>query len=171
MSVEARMKDLLARMDFDFSQFTMDSFTTWVQQQVGRKIRFVLWEMPPGMFGVWLSDAEEPVEYVFIDKNVSPLHQAHIQLHELGHIVCGHPTMRLTKTQMSDLLTQAEQEPSILKTALLRSPAKEELEQEAETFAALIQHQVISHERLQQLSVAASSNEQVVDHLQSLELI
>lgn len=171
MNIEARMKAVLDKLDFDFSRFTMDDFVAWIQARTGRAISFIPWDMPPGMFGVWMSDADEPVEHVFIDKNASPLHRVHIQLHELSHIICGHPTARLTKAEMQDLLLKAVQDPNVLNEVLLRAPAKIELEQEAEILAALIQHQVIGHQRIQQLSVAASSNENVIDHLQSLGLV
>jgi hypothetical protein len=170
MSVEARMKALLDSLDYDFSRFTMDDFIDWVQAYKGRRISFIPWDMPPGMFGVWMSDADEAVEHVFIDKNTPPLHKVHIQLHELGHIVCDHPTARLTKAEMQTLLLQAVENPDILSEVLLRAPAKKEMEQEAEMLAALIQHQVIAHKRMQQLSIAASSNESVIDHLESLGL-
>ena len=62
MTVEAKMKAVLDELDFDFSQFTMDSFVDWIERSRGRKIRFIHWEMPPGMFGVWMSDADEPIE-------------------------------------------------------------------------------------------------------------
>ena len=165
------MKAVLDNLDFDFSQFTMDSFVDWIERDRGRKINFILWDMPPGMFGVWMSDADEPIEHVFIDKDTPPLHRGHIQLHELSHIICTHPTTRLDKTKMQELLLKAAQDPGVLNEVLLRTPAKKELEEEAEVMAALIQHQVIKHERFQQLSVAASSNEGVIDHLQSLGLV
>ncbi len=171
MDIEARMKAVLDKLDFDFSKFTMDSFVAWVQERTGRAIHFIPWDTPPGMFGVWISDADEPVEHVFIDKSASPLHRVHIQLHELSHIICGHPTARLTKVEMQNMLLEALQKPAVLNEVLLRAPAKKELEQEAEMLAALIQYQVIEHEHIQQLSVAASSNENVVDHFNSLGLV
>lgn len=171
MTIEARMKAVLDKLDFDFSQFTMDSFVDWIERRSGRKINFIQWEMPPGMFGVWMSDADEPFEHVFIDKNVPPMHQVHIQLHELSHIICAHPTARLSRDEMGSLLLKAVEDPGVLNEALLRAPAKKELEEEAEIMAALIQHQVIKHECLQQLGVAASSNEGVLDHLHSLGLV
>ena len=171
MNIEARMKAVLGKLDFDFSRFTMDEFVAWIEARRGREISFIPWDMPPGMFGVWMSDADDPVEHVFIDKNAPSLHKVHIQLHELSHIICGHPTARLTKIEMQNLLLQAMQNPTVLNEVLLRAPAKKELEQEAEMLAALIQYRVIEHERIQQLSVAASSNENVTDHLQSLGLV
>lgn len=170
MTIETRMKNILNDLGFDFSQFTMNSFVDWIEKTRGRKISFIPWEMPPGMFGVWMSDADEPVEHVFIDKNVPSMHQVHIQLHEMSHIICEHPTARLSKDEMRGLLLKALEDPGVLNEALLRAPAKKELEEEAEIMAALIQHQVIEHQQLQQLGVAASSNENVIDHLQSLGL-
>lgn len=164
------MKALLGSLDYDFSQFTMDGFIEWVQTYIGRQIRFIPWEMPPGMFGVWMSDAEQPVEHVFIDKSAAPLHKVHIQLHELSHILCNHPTMRLTRADMQTLLVASMEQPAVLSEALLRAPAKEEMEAEAEMLAALIQHQAIACKRLQQLSIAASSHQSVNDHLESLGL-
>ncbi len=171
MNIETRMKTVLDTLDFDFSRFTMDGFVAWIQARRGREIRFIPWNTPPGMFGAWISDADEPIEHVFIDKNVSPLHKVHIQLHELGHIICGHPTIRLSKVEMREMLLKATQVPTVLNEILFRASAEKELEQEAEMLAALIQHQVIGHERIQQLSVAASSNKNVIDHLKSLGLI
>ncbi len=171
MSIEARMNAVLDKLNFNFSDFTMDGFVAWVQAHIGREVRFIPWDMSSNMFGVWISDADEPVEHVFIDKNTPPLHRVHIQLHELSHIICEHPTIRLTKAQMKQMLLQALDDPGVLTEALLRSPAQEDVEQEAEILASLIQHRVIMHERLAQLSLATSSNKDLVDHLQSLELV
>ena len=33
MTVEAKMKAVLDELDFDFSQFTMDSFVDWIEEQ------------------------------------------------------------------------------------------------------------------------------------------
>jgi hypothetical protein len=171
MSTHVRMKALLTELDFDFREFTMDRFVAWVQERKGREIRFIPWQMPPGMFGLWMSDAEDPCEHVFFDSVAPPLHQVHIQLHELAHIICDHPTARLTHIEMEDLLLRAVRDPEILNEVLLRAPNKAELEKEAETLAALIQEQVIHHEHLQQLSVAVSSDKAVVVHFKALELI
>lgn len=171
MSTHARMKAVLAELGYDFRQFTMDHFVAWVQERKRREIQFIPWHMPPGMFGLWMSDAEDPYEHVFFDSAAPPLHQVHIQLHELAHIICDHPTARLTQAEMEDLLRRAVSNPEILNEVLLRAPNQAEMEKEAETLAALIQEQVIHHEHLQQLSVVVSSDKNVVAHLKALELI
>lgn len=169
--VYLQMKTVLQGIDFDFAGFTMDRFTAWVQERHGREIRFIPWHMPPGLFGVWMSDADEPVEHIFIDKAIPPLHQVHTQLHELSHMLCKHATARLTRTQMVELLHQAIQDPSVLKELLLRSPDNDQREREAETLAALIQNQVIGHQRIQQLSITASSNKELLVHFEAMELV
>ena len=62
-------------------------------------------------------------------------------------------------------------EPAILKEVLLRAPNEAQHEDEAETLAALIQKQVIRHERLQQLAVTVSSDDSMRDHFTALGLI
>lgn len=39
--------------------------------------------------GVWLSS--RAVDMIFVEQHTSPIHQAHIVLHEIGHIVANHP--------------------------------------------------------------------------------
>lgn len=166
MNIETKARLLLDKWDFDFSQFTMSDFVGWIERRKDRKIIFIEWEMPPGMFGAWLSDADEPVEYIFIEKSVPSMHQTHIQLHELSHILLEHTTIQLSKNKMKTLLHQAINKPDMLDNALLRASANHEMEEEAETLAALIQYQVIQHEKLQQLMV--SSQEGIGDYFDSL---
>lgn len=171
MKTQALMAAKLAELNFDFDDFTMDRFVAHVEKLKGREIHFVPWSMPPRMYGAWISDAEEPREFVFYDQDIPPLHQVHTQLHELAHIINDHPTRRLTRTEMEDILRRADQEPDILKEVLLRAPNEAQHEDEAETLAALIQKQVIRHERLQQLAVTVSSDDSMRDHFTALGLI
>lgn len=173
MSTETRMNAVLDDLDYDFSEFTMDSFVTWIESRIKREIRFKSWTMPPGMFGVWMSDAEEPVEHIFYDDTDPLIQQVHIQLHELSHIVCSHPTARLTRIEMQELLLKSVETPTVLSHVLLRAPAKDSsiMEEEAEMLASLIQHQVINNKRLKQLAITASSDDDLSNHFKSLELV
>ncbi|MBK8989833.1 MAG: hypothetical protein IPM39_27860 [Chloroflexi bacterium] len=171
MSTESRMKAVLDELDFDFSEFTMDGFVAWIESRIRRKIRFRAWPMPPGMFGVWVSDAEELVEHIFYDDTGPLIQQVHIQLHELSHIICSHPTACLTGSQMRSLLLQSAEDPTVLSHVLLRAPAKDGIEEEAEILASLIQHQVINNKRIKQLAITASSNDDLSDHFKSLGLV
>lgn len=59
--------------------------------QRGRPIRLEAMAMAipaPGPFGMWLSLDSEDV--IFYQQETSPLHQLHIVLHEVGHMIAGH---------------------------------------------------------------------------------
>jgi hypothetical protein len=165
------MKAVLTGLDYDFRTFTMDSFVSWLETRLGREIRFKSWPMPPGLFGVWLSDAEEPVEYIFYDDKGPLIQQVHIQLHELSHMICAHPTARLTRLEMQKLLLASVENPAVLNPALLRASAQNEVEEEAEILASLIQHRVIQNKRAAQLAITASSDQDLAAHFKSLELV
>lgn len=171
MDVKAKMKAVLDGLAFDFSNFTMDGFVSWLQERTAREIEFIFWEMPPGLFGVWLSGPELGTEYIFVDKSAAPLHKVHIQLHELSHIICGHTTITLNKSSLQKLLIDFAENDHSSYSALFRSFSNEQQEQEAELLAALIQQRVIRHKRIQQLSIAASSDSELATHFKSLKLV
>lgn len=164
ISTEVReaMKAKLNQMDFDFSQFTMERFVAYVEQERGRKILFIPYSMPVGMFGVWMSDADEPYEYVFYDRTAPPIHQIHIQLHELSHILNNHKTNSKDRANLEQILEKKDAD---------FSPAYLKMEQEAETLAALIQEQALRYVRVQQLKAIVSSSEALTTHLKVLELV
>ena len=171
MSIEAQVGARLAELNFDFADFTMERFVAHVQQVKGREIHFMGWPMPPNMYGAWISDAEEPREFIFYDKTLPPLQKIHTQLHELAHIISDHPTKRLSRVEMENILHQARQEPDILQEVLLRAPGTARYENEAETLAALIQKQVIRHQRLEHLTTTVSSEADMAEHFKALGLI
>lgn len=51
--------------------------------------------MPAEMFGCWVRLAGK--DYIFYEEHTAHLHQAHIQLHELAHILCGHKTLEMAE--------------------------------------------------------------------------
>ena len=46
-AVKKRMQALLAGLEYDFSQFTLEGFARWLEQRRGRRILFAPWSMPP----------------------------------------------------------------------------------------------------------------------------
>jgi len=87
---------ILKSLHYDFRIFTIEDFIAWIERVKGCKIFTFEWHMPAGLFGAWMSDAEEPKEYIFYRQGVETLHRNHIILHELSHLLCGHPTVRIT---------------------------------------------------------------------------
>jgi hypothetical protein len=85
--------------------------------------------------GVWLASAAG--DYIFYEQHTSGLHQEHIILHELGHLLCDHHTEELGGLEISRLL-MPNLDPSLVRKVLSRSHYSAGEEQEAELIASLI---------------------------------
>ena len=163
-------RKILDELNYDFRAFTIDHFIQWIETVKGHKLLFFPWKMPPGMFGAWMSDGDEPREYFFYRNDVPRLLQIHIQLHELSHFLCGHPTKSITRKFIKQTHDSGISLP-FDELAKLRSPEFNIYEQEAESLASWIQDQVIRHSQMEQLTRGISSDEKVADSLKHLGLI
>jgi hypothetical protein len=134
------IKRKLKRLDYDFKQFNIESFVACVEKDRVRRIEFVPTAFPAGYDGAWITDKDEPVDYVCYEQSLSPLHQAHVKLHELGHIICEHETLALGHREMQRLLENQGDLPSVLcRSNELKSNRNE---REAEMVATVIQTMV-----------------------------
>jgi hypothetical protein len=89
----------------------------------------------PGPCGLWA--ALPARDYVFYEADTSPLHQVHIILHELAHLIWGHRSayvldLELLQSVLPDI------EPGVLETVLRRAHYETIEEQEAEVLASLV---------------------------------
>jgi hypothetical protein len=94
--------------------------------------------MPSGVdtpCGLWLSTPK--ADYVFHQVATSPLHQEHIILHELSHMIFDHAAVREPAEGPRTRLLPAL-DPDMVATILARTSYTSEQEQEAETLADLI---------------------------------
>jgi Zn-dependent peptidase ImmA (M78 family) len=160
-------KKILNELDYDFRAFTIEHFISWIEGVKNRQIVMIPWEMPSGMFGAWMSDGDEPREYIFYRDNVPVIHKIHIQLHELAHFLCGHPTKLITKEMVQESRDGARELP-FNELVKLRSPELSTYEFEAETLASLIQERVIHHSQLQELTRGTSSDKNIAKYLKDL---
>ena len=165
LSPEKVVKDLR----YDFHTFSIDHFINYVGETKKREIISVPWKMPPTLFGAWMSDGEEPKEYIFYRDNIPLIHQVHIQLHELSHLLLGHPTLQINRTKITAVLEKKAVLP-FDELPRLRSSDKTDLEIQAETLAALIQKQVIQNSSLDQLSNDLSSELKLANFLKTMGL-
>ncbi|WP_329182008.1 hypothetical protein OG754_39860 (plasmid) [Streptomyces decoyicus] len=83
--------------------------------------------------GIWLATEHE--DFVLYDAQTSPLHQEHIILHEIGHLVCGHRSMG-GEQHLYRRIDFAD--PASIRQVLPRARYSDEQEQEAEMIASLI---------------------------------
>ncbi|MDI5977987.1 hypothetical protein [Amycolatopsis magusensis] len=113
----------------------------------GKHIRLVAHPIPvPGPFGVWIST--KSVDYILYQEETSRLHQDHIILHELGHILAGHQSDEEDDTLLAELYPTmtparlraqyADIGPDAVRRALRRASFGNEQEREAETVATII---------------------------------
>jgi hypothetical protein len=71
--------------------FDVGTFCTKLSDARGKKIQLVSFNFhADGPTGLWISTSA--VDYIFYEQTTSPLHRTHIILHEVGHLLCDHPT-------------------------------------------------------------------------------
>jgi hypothetical protein len=163
-------KKILSELNYDFRDFTIDHFIDWIETVRGRKFILYPWTMPSGMFGAWMTDGDEPKEYIFYRDSISRLHQIHVILHELSHFLCGHPTKTITKKLIQESRNSGRVLP-FNDLVQLRSLETSIYEHEAESLASLIQNQVIRYSQIERLTRGISSDENIADYLNDLGLI
>ncbi len=160
MSLKNRLRTILDDLAYDYKTFTMEGFVQHVETLNQRKLHFTDWDLPPQIFGLWISDANKSLEYIFLAKHLPPILRTHVQLHEIGHFLCGHPTLKFDgRTSIADLLP------------LFRSNLyTNEMEVEAETLAAVIQERVFRYSLGHELSISISSRPATVEFLKAMGL-
>ena len=163
--IHTRMRALMETLqrDFDFATFTWPGFLAWLAERLGKQVHCV--PMPlhaDDLFGSWISTPQ--VEYIFYDATALPVHQLHIQLHEIAHILCGHETVEIHEpVELATLMESLEQ-------VRLRRTDRGEIEQEVEILTALIQESVFRHGRQAALTRFDFQNQDEVRLVQMMEL-
>jgi len=88
-----------------------------------------------GPSGMWI--ATRDVDYVCYEAETSGLHQEHIILHELGHVLCGHPSAAASTQDVLRLL-MPNLDPEMVRKVLYRTAYSDPEERQAELFAMLV---------------------------------
>ncbi|MGH3548711.1 MAG: hypothetical protein ACRDQU_11505 [Pseudonocardiaceae bacterium] len=95
----------------------------------GRPIYLRPWPLiVPGPFGLWIGRSNE--DHIFYQQETTPVHQAHIILHEVGHVIADHPSDETDLDVMSD--------EGVPIRAYRRTCYEEAYEREAELVATII---------------------------------
>jgi hypothetical protein len=101
----------------------------------GRQIYLMAYPIPaPGPFGIWLATSR--ADHIVYQEQTSRPHQAHIILHELGHLIADHRS----DEQDDDMLQMIypDIDPDVVRRALRRTSYDNAQEREAETVATII---------------------------------
>jgi hypothetical protein len=118
--------------------FDLNAFLDQLEADRGHPIELVPFSAtaPGKLCGIWVGT--DRLDLIYHEEATSPLHQDHIILHEIGHMVCDHTGTALSNTDQvrSLLLTDAVR--GQVDTVLGRGAYTTVEEQEAELFATLI---------------------------------
>ncbi|MGI5238844.1 ImmA/IrrE family metallo-endopeptidase [Dactylosporangium sp. CA-139066] len=131
-----RVRRIIRELDLPRS-FDLRTLTETIAARRGRPI--VLTAMPlsaAGPCGLWLATAS--TDYVCFEQHTSPLHQHHIVLHELGHVVCGHGGSQSIKNLLGELAPQLSATTLDIMLARHHGTYQDVQETEAELFAHMV---------------------------------
>lgn len=131
---EERLKTIRLPVPFDAYRFRDQ-----IALATGRSIEIRLVAMPAGPHGAWVRTSSQ--DYIFCEARTSRLHQQHIILHELCHILLNHHGIDLTDSDVASsgfplLSTET------LERLFHRGSYTSEEDQEAEMLASLIMRRV-----------------------------
>jgi len=87
-----------------------------------------------GLCGVWV--ATDTQDWVIVEPGTSPLHQAVIALHEIGHVLAGHRADNGWDGVVARMLPHLD--PATVRSVLGRSAYRWKWEREAEMIATLV---------------------------------
>jgi IrrE N-terminal-like domain len=133
--IRRRCQALVADLDIPVP-FDAQELCARIATRRGRPIRLRAVAMPmDSPCGIWLSTAGN--DYIFYEAHTSRLHQEHIIVHEIGHVLCDHYATAVLSPETSRLLLP-NLDPALVNRVLSRGHCSAEEEQEAEMIASLI---------------------------------
>ncbi|MBZ0307039.1 MAG: hypothetical protein K8I82_13295 [Anaerolineae bacterium] len=151
-----RVQQAIEDLSYNFQQFDLESLVRRIEDQRQRGITRIPFPFQPGLTGLWVPGAK--VDYIFYDQNTHSLHQTHIILHELAHIVLGHRCQPLDEILPPELLAQLHGDSSSGRLRQVQAASSDdEQEQESELFVYLIREQIVPARRLVELTSDSSS--------------
>lgn len=145
-----RCEDRLKALDLP-QPFTVDAFRSSLEAQRHRLILLRPVTSTVGPWGLWV--ALPSTDLIFYEEATTSLHQQHIILHELCHLICDHRTPIVAPAEVRQLLFP-DLNIETVERILRRSGYLAEEEQEAEMLASLI---------LERTPFTVSTNESFVD--------
>jgi hypothetical protein len=116
-----------------------------------------------GACGVWVS--VPAADLIFYEQGTSRLHQQHIILHEVSHLLCDHQPVPVSDGEVPELLFP-DLHLKTVKHVLQRSGYSTYEKREAETLASLILERVSTGQAIR-TSITASGNDEALHRLES----
>jgi hypothetical protein len=149
-----KIQNVLLGLGYPFDEFSIDHFVQHVQHYRNRPILCVPYPFSPGISGAWIYGNQ--LDFIIYRSNTHRIHQNHVILHEIAHMLLKHPLHPIKDILSPELLEDLQMPMGHLR-ALEVNRAKDVVEQEAEYFVALVQKQVVRVERMAELTAGGSS--------------
>lgn len=116
--------------------YSLDELFAIVEARTGRKIREVKARLPFSPSGALCHIEGYDVDLVFVAEDTNPIHQMHIAIHEIAHVLCGHELKRVSTAAVQRVIGRKLPAESV--KVILRSAFDAQQEREAEEIASLI---------------------------------
>ncbi|HEY1573255.1 MAG TPA: hypothetical protein VGG05_18075 [Pseudonocardiaceae bacterium] len=131
----ARCESRLANLDVPHP-FDLTTFCARLSERRARLIVLLPTEIAADSHsGMWIKGERQ--DYIVFERTTTPLHQTHIALHEIGHLLCEHTSPLPPADAHLDRLFPTL-DPELVRSALSRAGYSTGDETEAELLASLI---------------------------------
>jgi hypothetical protein len=132
---EVPLRDVIASLDVP-DPFDIEELVRRVGRSRGRPITLRALRIGPnGPSGMWL--ALRDADLICYEAETNVVHQAHIVLHELGHLLCGHDSAGASPESVLRFLLPSL-DPAAVSRVLHRGSYHDDEERAAERFATLV---------------------------------
>ncbi len=139
------VQQIIARLDYNFTQFTLDDFIRAIATHRNRPICPRPWTFTNNMLtGVWIPAPKR--DYILFSRDSPPVYKIHIILHEVAHMLLNHPIYFIAEMGSTGRFRQINNYREL-----------NEHELEAEEFVGYIHTAVYQAKRLQQLTQTTTS--------------
>lgn len=129
---QARLRNIEIPRPFD-----LDAFCRTIEASRGRRLVLQpIHGLAGRTMGAWIAMSRPPLDVVIYEQDTTRLHQEHIVLHELSHMLCGH-SPRATGADLAGQLFP-DLKPEVVQGVLERQSYLSDEDLEAEVMATLI---------------------------------
>lgn len=162
---EREIEQLIDRVGYDFTAFEPVDFVKHIEELMRRPVLLIGDQFNPEMSAAWIRT--QVAHYILYNTGLHPVQQIHGILHEIGHILLGHPCEPIEKVFTRDqlkrygLLNRVEGRLRQIDSSINPGP----YEIEAEKFVFCLQRRVLKADRLAVLMGQSTSIERLRDHV------
>lgn len=136
----------LSRYEYSWQEFDLEGFVLWCEQRAKRKIElYDQLDCPNNVFGAFVRT--DDTDWIFVASHLKGVHRLQAVLHELAHILLGHPVHQWSADEIRMALSGGPSMQQAAPPLLYRSDegrSHSVYDSEAEMFASLILARIAS---------------------------